>query len=42
MMIFASDLYAGRVSDGTITMDCGILDLLEDGDCVMADKALTL
>ena len=38
MITFASDLYAGRVSDRAISKDYGILQLLEDGDSVMADK----
>ena len=42
MITFASDLYAGRVSDRTIPNDCGILQLLEDGDSVMADKGFDI
>ena len=33
-----SDLYVGSASDIDITEDCGILDLLEPDDHVMADK----
>ena len=39
---FVSDLYAGRSSDKQITNDCGILDLLEAGDSVMADKGFDI
>ena len=39
---FVSDLYAGRCSDKAITKDCGLYDLLEDGDSVMADKGFTI
>ena len=35
---FESDLYAGRPSDQQITIDCGILNLVENGDSIMADK----
>ena len=34
---FVSDLYAGRSSDQQITLDCGILSLVESGDSIMAD-----
>ena len=39
---FVSDLYTGRSSDQQITRDCGILDLLESGDSVMADKGFEI
>ena len=39
---FASDLYAGRTSDRQATNDCGILDLLEEGDSIMADKGFNI
>ena len=39
---FVSDLYAGRCSDKVITKDCGIYDLLEPGDSVMADKGFAI
>ena len=39
---FVSDLYAGRCSDKAIPKDCGILDLLQTNDSVMADKGFTI
>ena len=39
---FVSDLYAGRCSDKQITNACGILDLLEEGDTLMADKGFDI
>lgn len=35
---FVSKCYGGRSSDCFITNDCGIIDLLEPGDTVLADK----
>ena len=39
---FVSRAYGGRATDGFITNDCGILDLLEEGDKVLADKGKIL
>ena len=39
---FVSSLYAGRTSDKKITKDCGIPDLLEPGDQVMADQGFDI
>ncbi|XP_060072930.1 uncharacterized protein LOC132563084 [Ylistrum balloti] len=39
---FVSDLYAGSASDFDITKDCGLLNLLEPGDHVMADKGFEI
>ena len=38
MITFISHLYGGHVSDKAITQSCGLIDLLEAGDVVMADK----
>lgn len=42
MITFVSDLYIGRSSDRKITSDCGIYDLLESGDSIMADRGFEL
>ena len=39
---FVSDLYVGSVTDKDITRDCGILDLCEPGDQIMADKGFEI
>lgn len=39
---FISSLYTGSISDVAITKLCGILDLKEPGDDVMADKGFTI
>lgn len=39
---FISSLYTGCMSDVEITRLCGLLDLLEPGDDVMADKGFTI
>lgn len=39
---FISQLYTGSISDKEITKKSGILDLLEPGDVVMADKGFTI
>ena len=39
---FISSLYTGCMSDVEITRLCGLLDLLEEGDVVMADKGFTI
>ena len=39
---FISSLYTGCMSDVEITKLCGLLDHLEPGDDVMADKGFTL
>ena len=39
---FISELYTGRSSDKQVTKDCGILNLLELGDDLMADKGFDI
>ena len=39
---FVSELYAGSSSDKQITKDCGILNLFESGDQVMADRGFDI
>ena len=42
MVTFISHLYGGHVSDKALTVDCGLLELLEGGDVVMADKGFDI
>ncbi|XP_013381065.1 uncharacterized protein LOC106152083 [Lingula anatina] len=39
---YVSDLYGGSASDKFITKDCGILELLQEGDNVMADRGFDI
>ena len=39
---FVSSLYTGSISDKEITRCCGLLDLLENNDPVMADKGFDI
>ena len=41
-LAFVSDLYAEICNDKQITNACGILDLLEEGDTIMADKGFDI
>ena len=41
-LTFISDLYGGHCSDKIIVEDCGILQLLEEGDSVMADRGFEI
>ena len=40
--IFVSSLYTGGISDQELTRCCGILDLVQSGDSVMADKGFDI
>ncbi len=42
VITFTSDLWAGSISDKQLTKNCGILDLCEKGDAVMADKGFLI
>lgn len=39
---FVSDLWGGSISDKQLTKNCGILDLCEVGDAIMADKGFVI
>ena len=39
---FVSSLYSGSISDKELTKQCGLIDLLEAGDGVMADKGFVI
>ena len=41
-LIFVSSLYTGSMSDVEITQLCGLVDLLQIGDSIMADKGFVL
>jgi len=41
-VVFVSSLYSGSISDVELTKASGLLDLLEAGDGVMADKGFAI
>ena len=41
-VIFVSDLYPRSISDKELTRQCGLLDKLESGDFVMADRGFDI
>ena len=41
-VVFVSDLYPGCISDKELTRKCGILDLLDKGDTLMADRGFDI
>ena len=42
MIIFVSSLFPGPISDKELTWECSLLNLLEPGDCVMADRGFDI
>ena len=42
VVTFVSQLYTGCTSDVEITKDCGILELIEEGDGIMTDKGFPI
>ena len=41
-VVFVSDLFPGSILDKELTQRCGILNLLESGDSVMADRGFDI
>ena len=41
-VIFVSDLYPGSISDKELTRRCGLLQLLQSGDSIMADRGFDM
>lgn len=42
VVTFVSDCWTGSISDKSLTVKSGLLDLLEEGDAIMADKGFTI
>ena len=41
-VVFVCDLYPGSITDRELTRRCGILDMLDKGDAVMADRGFDI
>lgn len=41
-IVFVSDLFGGNISDKQLTAQSGLLDCLEEGDSVMADRGFNI
>ena len=41
-VVFVSDLYPGSISDKELTRRCGIIDMLDKDDAVMADRGFDI
>lgn len=41
-IVFCSNCYPGSTSDVAIVKHCGILDMLQAGDLILADKGFTI
>lgn len=41
-MLYVSDVFGGAISDPEIVAKCGILDYLNEGDFIMADRGFTI
>ena len=42
VVTFVSNCWTGSISDKKNTQRCGLLELLEEGDAIMADKGFTI